>query len=74
MVRCGGEARSASTKFEDEGLFVGPSDGKDLKNHPVGGGMVLKVRDKDTAGAYSIYDNTIPSGSRGPRPHIHRHH
>src|SRR5215213_8263671 len=39
-----------------------------------GGRMVVKVRDEDTAGAYSIHDNTIPPGSPGPRPHIHRHH
>ena len=58
---------------EDGGLFVGPADGKTLPN-PIGGRMVVKVRDKDTAGAYSVHDNTIPPGSPGPRPHIHRHH
>ncbi len=57
----------------DEGLFVGPHDGKELPN-PIGGRMVVKVRDEDTSGAYSIHDNTIPPGSPGPRPHIHRHH
>ena len=57
----------------DEGIFVGPGDGKDLTN-PIGGGMVLKIRDEHTAGAYSIPDNTIPPGSPGPRPHLHRHH
>ena len=36
--------------------------------------MVVKVRDEDTGGGYSIHDNTIPSGSPGPRPHIHRYH
>jgi mannose-6-phosphate isomerase-like protein (cupin superfamily) len=36
--------------------------------------MVVKVRDEDTGGGYSIHDNTIPPGSPGPRPHIHRHH
>jgi mannose-6-phosphate isomerase-like protein (cupin superfamily) len=36
--------------------------------------MGVKVRDEDTAGAYSMYDNTIPPGSPGPRPHVHRHH
>jgi quercetin dioxygenase-like cupin family protein len=56
-----------------EGIFVGPADGKDLTN-PIGGGMVVKLRDEDTAGAYSVYDNTIPPGSPGPRPHIHRQH
>ena len=60
-------------RTEDGGIFVGPDDGKALPN-PVGGAMVVKVRDADTAGAYSIYDNTIPPGSPGPRPHIHRHH
>jgi quercetin dioxygenase-like cupin family protein len=56
-----------------EGIFVGPEDGKDLTN-PLGGRMVVKVRDEDTAGAYSVHDNTIPPGSPGPRPHLHRHH
>jgi quercetin dioxygenase-like cupin family protein len=46
-------------------------EGEPLPN-PVGGRMVVKVRDEDTAGAYSMYDNTIPAGSPGPRPHIHR--
>jgi quercetin dioxygenase-like cupin family protein len=58
---------------EDGGLFVGPEEGKALPN-PIGGGMMIKVRDEDTAGAYSIHDNTIPPGSPGPRPHIHRNH
>jgi quercetin dioxygenase-like cupin family protein len=56
-----------------EGIFVGPADGKDLTN-PIGGGMVVKLRDEDTAGVYSVHDNTIPPGSPGPRPHIHRRH
>jgi quercetin dioxygenase-like cupin family protein len=60
-------------RTEDGGLFVGPADGKALPN-PIGGRMVAKIRDEDTAGAYSIHDNTIPPGSPGPRPHIHRHH
>ncbi len=58
---------------EDGSIFVGPHDGKALPN-PIGGRMVVKVRDEDTAGAYSIHDNTIPAGSPGPRPHIHRDH
>ena len=58
---------------EDGGLFVGPHVGKELLN-PIGGRMVVKVRDEDTAGAYSIYDNTIPPEAPGPRPHLHRHH
>jgi quercetin dioxygenase-like cupin family protein len=60
-------------RTEDESLFVGPADGKALPN-PIGGRMVVKVHDEDTAGAYSIHDNTIPAGSPGPRPHIHRYH
>lgn len=55
------------------GLFVGPDDGEVLGN-PVGGRMVVKVRDADTRGSYSIHENTIPPGSPGPRPHIHRNH
>ena len=58
---------------EDEVIFVGPGEGKDLTN-PIGGAMVVKVRDEYTAGAYSVHDNTIPAGSPGPRPHIHRDH
>jgi quercetin dioxygenase-like cupin family protein len=81
MASCGcvrgdppwGKRGSAEMSNEDKDLFVGPADGKALPN-PIGGRMVAKVRDKDTAGAYSIHDNTIPPGSPGPRPHIHRHH
>jgi mannose-6-phosphate isomerase-like protein (cupin superfamily) len=36
--------------------------------------MVIKARDEDTGGAYSIHDNPIPPGSPGSRPHAHRHH
>jgi quercetin dioxygenase-like cupin family protein len=57
----------------DGGLFVGPENGKALPN-PIGGRMVVKVRDEDTADAYSVHDNTIPPGSPGPRPHIHCNH
>lgn len=57
----------------DEGIFVGPGAGKDLTN-PIGGPMVVKLRDADTAGAYSVHDNTIPPGSPGPRSHVHHHH
>ena len=56
-----------------EGIFVGPADGKDLTN-PIGGAMVVKLHDEHTAGAYSVHDNTIPPGSPGPRPHLHRYH
>lgn len=58
---------------EDESHFVGADDGKVLAN-PIGGRMVVKVRDKDTGGAYSIHDNVIPAGSPGPLPHLHRDH
>jgi mannose-6-phosphate isomerase-like protein (cupin superfamily) len=58
---------------EDGGLFVGPEEGKAIPN-PIGGGMVVKVRDGDTGGAYSIHDNVIPAGSPGPLPHLHRDH
>lgn len=60
-------------RSEDGGLFVAPGDGKVITN-PLGGQMGLKIRDEDTRGAYSIHNNTIPPGSSGPRPHIHRHH
>ncbi|MDQ3864755.1 MAG: cupin domain-containing protein, partial [Actinomycetota bacterium] len=59
--------------IEDEGRFVGPDDGKVLAN-PIGGRMVVKLRDGDTGGAYSVYDNIIPPDSPGPRPHLHRNH
>ena len=58
---------------ESGGLYIGPGDGKALTN-PIGGRMVNKVGDEDTGGAYSVHDNTIPPGSPGPRPHIHRNH
>ena len=58
---------------EDGCFFVGPDAGKILMN-PVGGRMAIKVLDEYTGGAYSIHDNTIPPGSPGPRPHLHRHH
>jgi quercetin dioxygenase-like cupin family protein len=60
-------------RTEGGGIFVGPGDGKALPN-PIGGRMVVKVRDEDTEGGYSVHDNTIPPGSPGPRPHIHRYH
>ena len=58
---------------EDGSIFVGPEEGKAIPN-PIGGGMVVKVRDGDTGGAYSIHDNVIPAGSPGPLPHLHRDH
>ena len=60
-------------KVESEGLFVGPDEGKALPN-PIGGRMVVKIRDGDTAGSYSVHDNVIPAGSPGPLPHLHRDH
>jgi mannose-6-phosphate isomerase-like protein (cupin superfamily) len=53
--------------------LVGPNDGQVLSN-PLGGHMVVKLRDTITGGAYSIHDNVIPAGAEGPRPHIHRRH
>ena len=58
---------------ENGGLFVGPEEGKAITN-PIGGHMVVKVRDGDTGGAYSVHDNFIPAGSPGPLPHLHRDH
>ena len=63
--------RSAGLKVE--GILVGPDQGKDLPN-PIGGRMVVKVRDEDTAGSFSVHDNVIPAGSPGPLPHLHRNH
>lgn len=60
-------------RTEDGSIFVNPSEGNALVN-PIGGRMVVKVRDEDTASAYSIHDNTILPGSPGPRPHLHRYH
>jgi mannose-6-phosphate isomerase-like protein (cupin superfamily) len=60
-------------KVESEGLFVGPEEGKTLPN-PIGGRMVVKVRDGDTDGSFSVHDNVIPPGSPGPLPHLHRNH
>jgi quercetin dioxygenase-like cupin family protein len=65
--------RSADVKVESKGVFVGPGEGKALPN-PIGGRMVVKVRDGDTSGSFSVHDNVIPAGSPGPLPHLHRHH
>jgi hypothetical protein len=52
-----------------EGIFVGPADVKDLTN-PIGGAMVVKLRDEATECAYSVHDNTISPGVPGtPAPH-----
>jgi mannose-6-phosphate isomerase-like protein (cupin superfamily) len=58
---------------EHGGIFLPPDDGNVLVN-PIGGRMALKLRDEDTAGAYSIHDNILPARSPGPRPHIHHKH
>jgi quercetin dioxygenase-like cupin family protein len=60
-------------KVESEGRFVGPDEGRALPN-PIGGRMVVKVRDGDTAGSFSVHDNVIPARSPGPLPHLHRDH
>jgi mannose-6-phosphate isomerase-like protein (cupin superfamily) len=65
--------RSEDVKVESEGLFVGPDEGKVIPN-PVRGRMVVKVRDADTGGSFSVHDNVIPAGSPGPLPHLHRDH
>jgi mannose-6-phosphate isomerase-like protein (cupin superfamily) len=69
----GDTGRSENVKVESEGLFVGPDEGKAIPN-PVGGRMVVKVRDGDTGGSFSVHDNVIPAGSPGPLPHLHRDH
>ena len=53
--------------------LIGPEDGHSLSN-PLGGQMVVKVRDDATSGAYSIHDNVLPAGAQRPRPHLHRGH
>lgn len=58
---------------EDNGLFVGPDDGKVLMN-PIGGRMVIKASDQATGGSYALHENILPAESSGPRPHIHRYH
>ena len=58
---------------KEGGVFLPPDEGSALIN-PIGGRMAIKLRDGDTAGAYSIHDNILPAGSPGPRPHIHRRH
>ena len=53
--------------------LIGPDDGHLISN-PLGGQMVVKLRDEATGGAYSVHDNIIPAGATGPRPHLHRRH
>jgi quercetin dioxygenase-like cupin family protein len=55
------------------GRFVGPGEGAALTN-PVGGQVVCKASDEDTADAYALFENTMPPRSPGPLPHIHRRH
>ena len=57
--------KGVRVKVESESFFVGPDDGKALPN-PIGGRMMLKVRDGDTGGSFSVHDNFIPAGSPGP--------
>jgi hypothetical protein len=54
-------------KVESEGLFVGPDDGQALSN-PVGGRMLVKLREDDTGGSYSVHENVIPPGLPAPCP------
>ena len=49
----------------DEGLLVGPGEGKVLQN-PIGGRVVVKVGDGDAGGSYSVHDNIIPTRSPSP--------
>ena len=58
---------------EERGRFVGPGEGSGLTN-PVGGQIVRKASDADTAGAYALFENRMPAGSPGPLPHLHRRH
>lgn len=58
---------------EVSGRFVGPGDGSVL-NNPVGGQIARKASDEDTGGAYTLFENTMPPRSPGPRPHIHHRH
>jgi mannose-6-phosphate isomerase-like protein (cupin superfamily) len=60
-------------KVESEGLFVGPDGGQALPN-PVGGRMLVKLREGDTGGSYSVHESAIPAGSPGSLPHIHHNH
>jgi quercetin dioxygenase-like cupin family protein len=58
---------------ERSGSVILPDTGQVVPN-PLGGRMVVKVRDEETGGAYSVHDNVIPAGTPGPRPHLHRDH
>lgn len=58
------------------GEFVGiiaPGDGQRISN-PIGGDMVVKLRDGMTHGTFSAHDNVLPAGSPGPRAHRHLFH
>jgi mannose-6-phosphate isomerase-like protein (cupin superfamily) len=65
--------RSTTVSDAASRYLIGPGDGLSLFN-PLGGQMIVKVRDEVTAGAYSIHDNVILAGAKGPRPHLHRRH
>lgn len=54
---------------EENGLFVGPNDGKTFIN-PIGGSMTIK----SSRPGYTLLENYLPANSPGPRPHIHYRH
>lgn len=55
------------------GCLSGPGEGETLSN-PVGGQIITKATDEDTAGAYALFENVMPAHSPGPLPHIHHRH
>ncbi len=55
------------------GRVIGPAEGFQLAN-PIGGQMIVKLRDADTSNGFSLFDNIIPAGSPGPRLHRHLRH
>jgi hypothetical protein len=73
MLAARKRAQGARYEGRGRGHLLGPGKGRALVN-PIGGRMVSELRDGYTAGAYSVHDNTIPPGSPGPRPHLHRGH
>lgn len=58
---------------ESRAQLIGPGDGAALTN-PVGGQILAKASGENTAGAYALFENTMPPHSPGPQPHIHRRH
>jgi mannose-6-phosphate isomerase-like protein (cupin superfamily) len=57
----------------ERGLVIGPDEGNLLTN-PIGGRMIVKLRDADTSGGFSLFDNILPAESPGPRLHRHLRH